>query len=123
EFGRRLTILNPTLSDAGYYSCEVTLRSSSVPPVTAGAYLTVLEPPQFVKEPDRHLTAEMEKIVDIPCQAKGVPQPSISWYKDAALIDVRRETRFRIVSGGSLRISGLMPEDTGMFQCFARNSA
>ncbi|XP_040186925.1 protein sidekick-2 isoform X1 [Rana temporaria] len=123
EFGRRLTILNPTLSDAGYYSCEVTLRSSSVPPVTAGAHLTVLEPPQFVKEPDRHLTAEMEKVVDIPCQAKGVPQPSISWYKDAALIDVRRDTRFRIVSGGSLRISGLMPEDTGMFQCFARNSA
>ncbi|XP_044155181.1 protein sidekick-2 isoform X1 [Bufo gargarizans] len=123
EFGRRLTILNPSLSDAGYYSCEATLRSSSVPAVTAGAYLTVLEPPQFVKEPERHITAEMEKVIDIPCQAKGVPQPSISWYKDAALIDGRRDTRFRIVSAGSLRISGLMPEDTGMFQCFARNSA
>ncbi|XP_068119236.1 protein sidekick-2 isoform X4 [Hyperolius riggenbachi] len=123
EFGRRLSILNPTLSDAGYYSCEATLRSSSVPPVTAGAFLTVLEPPQFLKEPEKHLSAEMEKVVDIPCQAKGVPQPSISWYKDAALIDVRRDTRFRLVGGGSLRISGLMPEDTGMFQCFARNSA
>ncbi|KAG8564832.1 hypothetical protein GDO81_012588 [Engystomops pustulosus] len=123
EYGRRLTILNPTLSDAGYYSCEATLRSSSVPAVSAGAYLTVLEPPQFVKEPDRHITAEMEKVIDIPCQAKGVPQPSVSWYKDAALIDGRRDTRFRIVSAGSLRISGLIPEDTGMFQCFARNSA
>uniref|UniRef100_A0A6I8SSN7 Sidekick cell adhesion molecule 2 n=1 Tax=Xenopus tropicalis TaxID=8364 RepID=A0A6I8SSN7_XENTR len=123
EFGRFLTILNPVLSDAGYYSCEATLRSSSVPPVSAGAYLTVLEPPQFVKEPDRHLTAEMEKVVEIPCQAKGVPQPIISWYKDAVLIDIRRDARFRLVSSGSLRISGLIPDDTGMFQCFARNEA
>lgn len=29
------------------------------------------EPPQFVKEPERHITAEMEKVVDIPCRAKG----------------------------------------------------
>ncbi|GAA6108710.1 protein sidekick-2-like, partial [Tachysurus ichikawai] len=27
--------------------------------------------PQFVKEPERHITAEMEKVVDIPCQARG----------------------------------------------------
>lgn len=31
------------------------------------------EPPQFVKEPERHVTAEMEKVVDIPCRAKGNP--------------------------------------------------
>ncbi|KAG8446470.1 hypothetical protein GDO86_014070 [Hymenochirus boettgeri] len=123
EYGRRVTILNPVVSDAGYYLCEATLRSSSVPPVSAGAYLTVLEPPQFVKEPERHLSAEMEKMVEIPCQAKGVPQPIISWYKDAVLIDVRREARFRMVGSGNLRISGLIPEDTGMFQCFARNDA
>ncbi|CAH2291458.1 sidekick-2 [Pelobates cultripes] len=42
EYGRRLTLLSPTVSDAGYYSCEATLRSSSVPPVTAGAFLNVL---------------------------------------------------------------------------------
>lgn len=29
------------------------------------------EPPQFIKEPERHITAEMEKVVDIPCQARG----------------------------------------------------
>ncbi|XP_063312409.1 protein sidekick-2 isoform X2 [Pelobates fuscus] len=123
EYGRRLTLLSPTVSDAGYYSCEATLRSSSVPPVTAGAFLNVLEPPQFVKEPDRHVTAEMEKVVEIPCQARGIPQPSISWYKDAALIDFSKDPRFRLVGKGSLQISALIPDDTGMFQCFARNSA
>ncbi|KAM7334538.1 hypothetical protein ACRRTK_007858 [Alexandromys fortis] len=123
DYNRRLTITNPTVSDAGYYQCEAVLRSSSVAPVTRGAYLSVLEPPQFVKEPERHITAEMEKVVDIPCRAKGVPPPSITWYKDAALVEVEKLARFKQRSDGSLQISGLLPDDTGMLQCFAHNAA
>ncbi|ELK37062.1 Protein sidekick-2 [Myotis davidii] len=123
DYNRRLTIPNPTGSDAGFYECEAVLRSSSVPSVVRGAYLSVLEPPQFVKEPERHITAEMEKVVDIPCRAKGVPPPSITWYKDAAVVEVARLSRFRQRGDGGLQISGLVPDDTGMFQCYARNSA
>ncbi|KAJ7422467.1 Protein sidekick-2 [Willisornis vidua] len=123
DYSRRLTILHPTLSDSGYYACEAVLRSSSVPPVTAGAFLSVLEPPQFIKEPERHITAEMEKVVAIPCQAKGVPPPEMTWYKDAALIHLEKLSRFQLLEDGSLQISGLVPDDTGMFQCFARNAA
>ncbi len=36
------------------------------------------EPPQFVKEPEKHITAEMEKVVDIPCQARGETPPDKS---------------------------------------------
>ncbi|NXK06956.1 SDK2 protein, partial [Herpetotheres cachinnans] len=123
DYSRRLTILNPVLSDSGYYECEAVLRSSSVPAVAEGAYLSVLEPPQFVKEPERHITAEMEKVVAIPCQAKGVPPPEMAWYKDAALIHLEKLSRFQLLADGSLQISGLVPDDTGMFQCFARNAA
>ncbi|XP_071429878.1 protein sidekick-2 [Pithys albifrons albifrons] len=123
DYSRRLTILHPTLSDSGYYACEAVLRSSSVPPVSAGAFLSVLEPPQFIKEPERHITAEMEKVVAIPCQAKGVPPPEMAWYKDAALIHLEKLSRFQLLEDGSLQISGLVPDDTGMFQCFARNAA
>nr|XP_028569798.1 protein sidekick-2 isoform X5 [Podarcis muralis] len=123
DYNRRLTILNPSLSDSGYYECEAVLRSSSVPSVVRGAYLSVLEPPQFTKEPERHITAEMEKVVQIPCQAKGVPTPSMFWYKDAVLLGVEKLARFQLLANGSLQISGLMPDDTGMFQCFARNAA
>lgn len=42
DFGRRLVISLPAVSDSGYYECEASLRSSSVPSVTAGAYLHVL---------------------------------------------------------------------------------
>ncbi|NXS91194.1 SDK2 protein, partial [Jacana jacana] len=123
DYSRRLTILNPVLSDSGYYECEAVLRSSSVPAVAEGAYLSVLEPPHFVKEPERHITAEMEKVVAIPCQAKGVPPPEMAWYKDAALIHLEKLSRFQLLADGSLQISGLLPDDTGMFQCFARNAA
>ncbi|KAL6476951.1 hypothetical protein MHYP_G00154500 [Metynnis hypsauchen] len=123
DFGRRLTISGPLVSDSGYYECEASLRSSSVPSVTAGAYLHVLEHPQFVKEPERHITAEMEKVVDIPCQARGVPQPDIVWYKDAVPISPVKTPRYRVLVGGSLQINGLLPDDTGMFQCFGRNLA
>ncbi|KAM6050152.1 protein sidekick-2 isoform 3-T3 [Theristicus caerulescens] len=123
DYSRRLTILNPALSDSGYYECEAVLRSSSVPAVAEGAYLSVLEPPQFIKEPERHITAEMEKVVAIPCQAKGVPPPEMAWYKDAALIHLEKLSRFQLLADGSLQISGLVPDDTGMFQCFARNAA
>ncbi|XP_060146194.1 protein sidekick-2 isoform X3 [Globicephala melas] len=123
DYNRRLTIPNPTGSDAGYYECEAILRGSSAASVVRGAYLSVLEPPQFVKEPERHITAEMEKVVDVPCRAKGVPPPSITWYKDSAVVEVGRLSRFRQRSDGGLQISGLVPDDTGMFQCFARNAA
>ncbi|XP_051926661.1 protein sidekick-2 isoform X2 [Hippocampus zosterae] len=123
DFNRRLTILSPLVADAGYYECEAVLRSSSVPSVSAGAYLHVLEPPQFIKEPEKHITAEMEKVVDIPCQARGVPPPDIVWYKDATPIDPVKTPRYRVLTGGSLQVNGLLPDDTGMFQCFARNAA
>uniref|UniRef100_A0A7N8YI12 Sidekick cell adhesion molecule 2b n=1 Tax=Mastacembelus armatus TaxID=205130 RepID=A0A7N8YI12_9TELE len=123
DFSRRLTILSPMVTDSGYYECEAVLHSSSVPSVSAGAYLHVLEPPQFIKEPEKHITAEMEKVVDIPCQARGVPQPDIVWYKDAFPIDPVKMPRYRVLVGGSLQVNGLLPDDTGMFQCFARNLA
>ncbi|XP_062448077.1 protein sidekick-2 [Rhea pennata] len=123
DYSRRLTIPSPALGDSGYYECEAALRSSSVPAAAEGAWLSVLEPPQFVKEPERHITAEMEKVVAIPCQAKGVPPPDTAWYKDAAPLPVETLPRFQRLADGSLRISGLLPDDTGMFQCFARNAA
>lgn len=42
DFGRRLTISGPLVSDSGYYECEASLRSSSAPSVSAGAYVHVL---------------------------------------------------------------------------------
>jgi len=45
------------------------------------------------------------------------------WYKDAVPISPVKTPRYRVLVGGSLQINGLLPDDTGMFQCFARNQA
>ena len=39
------------------------------------------------------------------------------------MVEVGRLSRFRQRGDGGLQISGLVPDDTGMFQCFARNAA
>lgn len=52
-----------------------------------------------------------------------MPPPSITWYKDATAVQVAGPGRFRQRGDGGLQISGLVPDDTGMFQCFARNAA
>lgn len=57
------------------------------------------------------------------CVSAGVPQPDIVWYKDAVAIDPVKTPRYRVLVGGSLQVNGLLPDDTGMFQCFARNQA
>lgn len=41
-FGRRLMILNPTSSDIGKYECVAMLQSSSVLPVHAHAYISII---------------------------------------------------------------------------------
>lgn len=48
DFGRRLTISGPLVSDSGYYECEASLRSSSAPSVSAGAYLHVMGNSSFL---------------------------------------------------------------------------
>lgn len=58
-----------------------------------------------------------------PLLCAGTPQPDIVWYKDAVPISPVKIPRYRVLVGGSLQINGLLPDDTGMFQCFARNLA
>ncbi|GCB61326.1 hypothetical protein scyTo_0009314, partial [Scyliorhinus torazame] len=119
-FGRRFTILNPTSAVIGMHECEATSQSSSIS-VHAYAYLTIIEPPYFTAEPERRIQGEVEKTVDIPCRAMGIPLPSLEWYKDSVPVIMLNNSRYKEMVSGILQIQGLVPEDSGIFQCFARN--
>ncbi|XP_042293990.1 protein sidekick-1 isoform X4 [Sceloporus undulatus] len=123
SFGRRLAIANPTSADIGMYVCEALLRDSPVEPERAKAFLSILEPPYFTTEPESRIVAEVEKTVHIQCQAMGVPRPSLAWYKDAVPVLKLLNPRYKVLLNGSLQIQGLQPDDSGIFQCFARNEA
>ncbi|XP_034986870.2 protein sidekick-1 isoform X3 [Zootoca vivipara] len=124
SFGRRLAIANPTSADIGMYVCEAHLRGiAAAEPVRAKAFLSILESPYFTTEPKSRILAEVEKTVYIQCQAMGVPLPVLVWYKDAVPIHKLLNPRYKVLLNGSLQIQGLQPDDSGIYQCFARNDA
>ncbi|KAF4793639.1 hypothetical protein TURU_109254 [Turdus rufiventris] len=123
SFGRRLTITNPTSADVGMYFCEAKLRESTEEPARAKAFLSILEPPYFTAEPPNVILAEVEKDVDILCQAMGVPIPTLVWYKDSVPLSRLENPRYKVLLSGGLRIHALRPQDAGIFQCFASNQA
>ncbi|KAG7459979.1 hypothetical protein MATL_G00216340 [Megalops atlanticus] len=122
-FGRRLTITNPTSADVGLYVCQASLLDSSVKTVEARAFLSITEAPYFTVEPRRKIMGEVEKSVDIECQARGVPVPRLEWYKDAVPLQKLNNPRYRVLSSMGLQIRRVQPSDAGIFQCFARNPA
>ncbi|XP_069503689.1 protein sidekick-1 [Ambystoma mexicanum] len=123
SFGRRLTIVNPTSADTGMYLCEVELGDGALLSASAKAFLSIIEPPYFTAEPDSRMLAEVEQSVEIPCQAMGVPVPTLEWYKDSIPISALKNLRYKTTGNSGLQIQGLQPEDSGIFQCFARNEA
>ncbi|XP_062390385.1 protein sidekick-1 [Sardina pilchardus] len=121
-FGRRLTVSNPAQADAGLYVCEALLRNSTFRTAEARAYLTVLEAPYFTYEPKQRLMVEVDKSVEIRCQARGVPAPKLEWFKDAVPLATLNNTRYKLTAS-SLQVRRVQPEDSGIFQCFSRNAA
>uniref|UniRef100_A0A8C4QIJ2 Sidekick cell adhesion molecule 2 n=1 Tax=Eptatretus burgeri TaxID=7764 RepID=A0A8C4QIJ2_EPTBU len=124
DHDRRLKLVNPSPEDAGRYDCEVWLTGSGRPPLIRTAYLSVSEVPQFAKEPEKRIPGIVGSELDIPCQASGLPVPSVTWYHDGLPVGLASiDGRYQVLPHGSLRIHRLEEKDSGMLQCFAKNSA
>ncbi|XP_045904090.1 protein sidekick-1-like isoform X1 [Micropterus dolomieu] len=121
--GCRLIIPAPTSSDTGLYVCEALLSNSTAKPVEARAHLTVMEPPSLTAQPKRKIFADLDRNVDIPCMATGVPQPRIEWFKDAVPLSKLANPRYKVTAATGLTVRRVQPGDGGIFQCFARNAA
>lgn len=58
----------------------------------------------------------------LPCEASGIPTPNITWFRNA--VPLALSTRqYTVREDGSLLISSVGIDDTGMFQCVAANAA
>ncbi|KAM3622738.1 uncharacterized protein V6R79_002616 [Siganus canaliculatus] len=123
--GRRLVIPAAASSDAGVYVCEASLSnsSSSSKPVEARAQLTVMEPPSLSTQPKTRVMADLDRNVDIPCTASGVPQPRVEWFKDAVPLSKLSNPRYKVTAASGLTVRRVQPGDGGVFQCVARNAA
>ncbi|XP_027874470.1 protein sidekick-1-like isoform X1 [Xiphophorus couchianus] len=121
--GRRLIVPTATSSDAGLYVCEVLVSNSTIKPMEARAYLTVMEPPSLTVQPKRKIFADLDRNIEIPCKASGMPQPRIEWYKDTVPLSKLANARYKVSSAAGLMVRKVQPVDGGIFQCFARSPA
>lgn len=69
----------------------------------------------------RQCRSSCSKMPVCVCSCAGVPLPALRWYKDAVSINKLQNPRYKVLASGSLRIQKLLPEDSGIFQCFASN--
>uniref|UniRef100_A0A672ZLG2 Sidekick cell adhesion molecule 1a n=1 Tax=Sphaeramia orbicularis TaxID=375764 RepID=A0A672ZLG2_9TELE len=121
--GRRLVMPAPSSSDTGFYVCEALLSNSTAKPVEARAHLSVTEPPSLSAQPKTKIIAELDRNVEIPCTATGMPQPRMEWYKDTVPLSKLANPRYKVTTATGLMVRRVQPGDGGIFQCVARNTA
>ncbi|VDP06732.1 unnamed protein product [Soboliphyme baturini] len=83
RFGQASIIINRVrLEDAGVYTCQA---SNSEDTVECRSTLEVQVPPSIVVPP-KNVTSTEANDVYLECNSSGIPQPSISWYKNGELL-------------------------------------
>ncbi|XP_050437025.1 protein sidekick isoform X2 [Adelges cooleyi] len=120
-WNRTLSLINANLMHTGRYTCQVRFRSGGYAPISAEADVFVLEPPTFVGNLRLETLGEYGSTVRIACDTIGVPQPKITWYRNAESIG--QNNRYTVEEDGTLVIKKLNIEDSGMFQCESVNEA
>eukprot|EP00079_Xenopus_tropicalis_P017050 XP_004916681.1 PREDICTED: neural cell adhesion molecule 1-like [Xenopus tropicalis] len=80
--------------------------------------LTIIEKPQFVGDLEKQKTFSTGSSVQIPCQAKGIPPPKISWIRNGADVS-GSQGRVSISADGTLHIDNIGLPDAGIYTCRA----
>ncbi len=124
-WNRTLSLLKVDSSHSGEYTCQARLRNSIYPVQSATARVSVLEKPHFTQNLPTEVFGEFGKEIVIHCSVGGVPKPNVTWYKDTSWIDPDGGLPGYSVDleSGSLTVHYLRAQDSGLYQCWAGNSA
>ncbi|XP_028414936.1 fibroblast growth factor receptor 2-like [Dendronephthya gigantea] len=88
------------------------------------ALAIVGQKPRLVDTATASFVAEVGKIVRLKCDFYTWEKEwTMTWYKDGAIIPVKRKSRFRSRTGEAcmLRIKNVRKEDVGTYRCLAQN--
>ncbi|MGH0173029.1 UNVERIFIED_CONTAM: hypothetical protein FKN15_020671 [Acipenser sinensis] len=119
--GKTLRLLKATTRDTGRYSCKaINIAGSSEKQFN----LDVLVPPSIT---DSASTSEVSVILNheasLECKVKGVPFPTIQWYKDNKLLFLGDPNVEVLNKGQVLKIKSARLGDQGRYQCSVANTA
>ncbi|XP_035291447.1 hemicentin-1 [Anguilla anguilla] len=117
-----LHILSPSEKDAGVYICTAT---SPVGYASQEMQLSVNTKPKIVSRTSKQpvkMDAEVGSEVILPCEAKGIPTPLVTWTRDGHPIPPITAW-FSVLPSGSLKISNVRLIDSKQYTCSAVNPA
>lgn len=94
--------------------------------ITAGVQLTLDSqedrPPPIIIAGPVNQTLPIKSLATLQCKAIGLPNPTISWYRDG--IPVHPSAKLNITTAGDLIISDLdRQQDQGLYTCVASSRA
>ncbi|XP_041098662.1 hemicentin-1 isoform X2 [Polyodon spathula] len=118
--GTLLRLSQAQISDSGVYTCVARSRAGAA---ELSYSLQVQVPPTVEHtEPPEQVTVVSGSSVTFTCEARGVPPPSLSWFKDSQSLSLHRN----LISDGHetrLHLSAVSLPDSGLYACIAANQA
>ncbi|XP_059149392.1 peroxidasin homolog [Physella acuta] len=79
------------------------------------------EKPTIVKEP-KSVDVTFGNTVYFNCEAKGFPEPEITWLHNDNVIQDTESDRYKVMEDGTLMIEDAQNSDTGTYECMATNA-
>ena len=128
---RSLEIISVTDQDAGVYTCSAKYTNSmtsstgeSIMAINASATLDVHIKPTFITQPENLIETDFGKTIVLKCDGISNPKATITWYKNAQLIDFDKHKNIQMNdSNTKLVINNISKNDQAIYQCFLSNQA
>lgn len=76
----------------------------------------------WIDVPPKNTDAVVNETVELQCQGRGDPAPTITWQKNDQNIDFANNPRYFKKDTGSLQITTSQKSDSGKYLCVATNS-
>ncbi|KAK3104524.1 hypothetical protein FSP39_004009 [Pinctada imbricata] len=109
-----LQILAVTAADAGRYRCVAT---NAAGPSDGIAIVEVQVPPTVIAS-ERSKRPTTGELVELRCDARGSPSPTVTWEKEGGALPSNSDIR-----NGILTIYNVRSQDSGRFICTAQSNA
>ncbi|XP_033937393.1 hemicentin-1 [Pseudochaenichthys georgianus] len=120
--GSKLQIARSQVADSGTYTC---VASNMEGKARKSYHLSIQVPPSISgSEMPREMGVLLNESIQLVCQARGTPAPTIQWLKDGEVITNAGNQGLRISPDGStLTLTEANTPDSGKYTCVATNTA
>ncbi|XP_058246105.1 hemicentin-1 isoform X2 [Hemibagrus wyckioides] len=118
--GKMLQISRVQQQDAGQYVCTVTTSAGQN---QKSIMLNVYSPPILLPLPhsgSEVMTPRIGSSVTLNCEARGVPEPEVTWYRNGWKLNSGRSLQ---LTGQKLTINSMQVSDGGIYTCKVSNPA